>query len=70
IHKTLISMRDKGIGILLVSMELEEIFSLSDRILAIYEGRIMGETTPDKTTPEEVGLMMAGHKLEDIRQEA
>ncbi|BBJ27342.1 ABC transporter ATP-binding protein [Athalassotoga saccharophila] len=70
IHKTLISMRDKGIGILLVSMELEEIFSLSDRILTIYEGQIMGETTPDKTTPEEVGLMMAGHKLEDIRQEA
>lgn len=70
IHKTLVSMRDKGIGILLISMELEEIFSLSDRILTIYEGRIMGEVNPANTTTEEVGLMMAGHRLEDIRQEA
>lgn len=70
IHKTLVSMRDRGIGILLISMELEEIFSLSDRILTIYEGQIMGETTPDKTTPEEIGLMMAGHRLEDLDEEA
>ncbi len=70
IHKTLISMRDKGIGILLISMELEEIFSLSDRILTIYEGQIMGEVRPEKTTTEEVGLMMAGHRLEDIHGEA
>jgi len=69
IHKTLISMRDKGIGILLISMELEEIFSLSDRILTIYEGQIMGEVTPENTTTEAVGLMMAGHRLEDIHQE-
>ncbi len=71
IHKTIISMRDQGVGMLLISMELEEIFSLSDRILVMYEGQIMGEVTPQKTTTEEVGLMMAGHKLEDLRtQEA
>ncbi len=71
IHKSIISMRDQGVGVLLVSMELEEIFSLSDRILVMYEGQIMGEVTPQETTTEEVGLMMAGHKLEDLRaQEA
>jgi len=71
IHKTIISMRDKGVGVLLISMELEEIFSLSDRILVMYEGQIMGEVTPQETTTEEVGLMMAGHRLEDLRtQEA
>uniref|UniRef100_A0A7V3RFY1 ABC transporter ATP-binding protein n=1 Tax=Mesoaciditoga lauensis TaxID=1495039 RepID=A0A7V3RFY1_9BACT len=69
IHKTIVSMRDNGVGILLISMELEEIFSLSDRILVIYEGQIMGEVAPKSTTIEEVGLMMAGHKLQDLQQE-
>jgi simple sugar transport system ATP-binding protein len=69
IHKTIVSMRDNGVGILLISMELEEIFSLSDRILVIYEGQIMGEVAPKSTTTEEVGLMMAGHKLQDLQQE-
>ena len=67
IHKAIISMRDRGIGVLLISMELEEIFSLSDRILVMYEGEIMGEVTPETTSTEEVGLMMAGHRLEDLR---
>jgi len=48
-------------------MELEEIFSLSDRILVMYEGKIMGEVRPEETTVEEVGLMMAGKRLEEIR---
>ncbi len=69
IHKTIISMRDKGVAVLLISMELEEIFSLSDRILVMYEGEIMGEVTPETTSTEEVGLMMAGHKLEDLRSQ-
>jgi len=68
IHKTLVSMRDRGVGILLISMELDEIFSLSDRILVMYEGQIMGEVRPEETTREEVGLMMAGHRLEEIRK--
>lgn len=61
-------MRDRGVGILLISMELDEIFSLSDRILVMYEGQIMGEVRPEETTREEVGLMMAGHRLEEIRK--
>ncbi len=69
IHKTIISMRDKGIGVLLISMELEEIFSLSDRILVMYEGKIMGEVRPEETSTEEVGMMMTGHRLEDLRSQ-
>ncbi|MCD6450654.1 MAG: ABC transporter ATP-binding protein [Thermotogaceae bacterium] len=67
IHKTLIKMRGQDVAILLISMELEEIFSLSDRILVMYEGEIMGEVRPEETTVEEVGLMMAGKKLEEVR---
>jgi simple sugar transport system ATP-binding protein len=70
IHKTIISMRDEGIGILLVSMELDEIFSLSDRIIVMYEGEIMGEVTPDKISREEIGLMMAGHKKAEVLPES
>jgi len=69
IHTTLISMRDKGIAMLLISMELDEIFSLSDRILVFYEGEIMGEVTPDEVDREEIGLMMAGHKKAEVVRE-
>jgi simple sugar transport system ATP-binding protein len=69
IHKTLISMRGKGIAMLLISMELDEIFSLSDRILVFYEGEIMGEVTPDEVDREEIGLMMAGHKKAEVVSE-
>jgi len=68
IHKTILRMRARNVGILLISMELEEIFSLSDRILVIYEGEIMGETRPEETTFEKVGLMMAGHRLEEVER--
>jgi len=67
IHRQILRMREQDVGILLVSMELEEIFSLSDRILVMYEGKIMGEVRPEETTVEEVGLMMAGKRLEEIR---
>ena len=69
IHTTLISMRDKGIAMLLISMELDEIFSLSDRVLVFYEGEIMGEVTPDEVDREEIGLMMAGHKKAEVVRE-
>jgi simple sugar transport system ATP-binding protein len=69
IHKTLISMRDKGIALLLISMELDEIFSLSDRILVFYEGQIMGEVAPHEVNREEIGLMMAGHKKTEVVRE-
>ncbi len=67
IHKTLLKLRKEDVAILLISMELEEIFSLSDRILVMYEGEIMGQVRPEETTVEEVGLMMAGKKLEEVR---
>jgi len=67
IHRQILRMREQDVGILLISMELEEIFSLSDRILVMYEGQIMGEVRPEETTVEEVGLMMAGKRLEEIR---
>ena len=67
IHRTLLKLREEDVAILLISMELEEIFSLSDRILVMYEGQIMGEVKPEETTVEEVGLMMAGKRLEEVR---
>jgi general nucleoside transport system ATP-binding protein len=59
IHKQLIAMRDQGKAILLVSVELDEIRSLADRILVMFAGRIVGEVAPDATEGE-IGLLMAG----------
>ena len=59
VHQRLIEQRDNGRAVLLVSLELEEILSLSDRILVIYEGRIVGEFPPS-ATEEELGLAMTG----------
>jgi len=60
IHKRLIALRDQGVAILLVSVELDEIMSLSDRILAMCGGRITGERRPAETDERELGLLMAG----------
>ncbi|WP_208350672.1 ABC transporter ATP-binding protein [Pseudaestuariivita rosea] len=60
IHKQLIALRDQGKAILLVSVELDEILSLSDRIIVMFDGRIMGERLPDQTDEKELGLLMAG----------
>ena len=62
IHARLVAERDKGRAILLVSLELEEVMSLSDRILVMYEGEIVGELDPKQTTVEEMGLYMSGAK--------
>ncbi len=56
--------RDAGAAVLLISTELEELFAVSDRILVMYEGEIVGEVPPDRSLVEEVGLMMAGKKEE------
>ena len=56
--------RDAGAAVLLISTELEELFAVSDRILVMYEGKIVGEIPPDRSLVEEVGLMMAGKKVE------
>ena len=62
IHRKLVALRDDGCAILLVSAELEEVTSLSDRLLIIHEGRIAGEVDPKVATLEEIGLLMTrGH---------
>ena len=69
IHKQIVQFRDRGIAVLLVSLELEEVMSLSDRILVMYEGEIVGELDPKTTTVQELGLYMAGAKRQ-ARKEA
>jgi len=62
IHRQLVSLRDNGCAILLVSAELEEVTSLSDRLLIFHEGKIAGEVDPKTATLEEIGLLMTrGH---------
>ena len=70
IHSQLVSERDKGKAILLVSLELDEVMSLSDRILVMFEGKIVGEFDPKKITVQELGLYMAGAKRADKEGEA
>ena len=62
IHKQLVAQRDAGRAVLLVSLELDEVMSVPDRILVMYEGEIVGELDPKKTTVEELGLYMSGAK--------
>jgi simple sugar transport system ATP-binding protein len=64
IHKQIVAMRDQGTGVLLVSTELDEIFSLSDRIAVMYDGRIIDILPIDEATREGVGLLMAGVRRE------
>jgi len=60
IHRQILSMRDSGKAVLLVSVELDEILSLSDRILVMFEGQIMGEVLANHASEREIGLLMAG----------
>ncbi|MGV6848711.1 MAG: ABC transporter ATP-binding protein [Marinibacterium sp.] len=60
IHKQIVALRDAGTAVLLVSVELEEIFGLADRIAVMFDGHIMGERLPDQTDEKELGLLMAG----------
>lgn len=62
IHKQLISRRDAGKGVLLVSLELDEVMNVSDRVLVMYEGEIVADLDPKKTTVQELGLYMSGAK--------
>ena len=66
IHKQLVAERDAGKGVLLVSLELDEVMNLSDRILVMYEGEIVGEFDPKAVTVEELGLYMAGAKRDEV----
>ncbi len=62
IHSEIVKKRDAGAAVLLISLELDEVMSLSDRILVMYEGEIVGEFDPKKTTVQELGLYMVGAK--------
>ncbi len=66
IHKQLLRMREQGRGVLLISLELEEVMNIADRILVIYEGELVGELYPDKTNFQELGLYMAGAKKDAL----
>ena len=70
IHSEIVKKRDNGAAILLISLELDEVMSLSDRILVMYEGEIVGELDPKKTTVQELGLYMAGAKRDHVGKEA
>ncbi len=68
IHRQIVAQRDAGKAVLLVSLELDEVMTLSDRILVMYEGEIVGQLDPKTATVEELGLYMAGAKKEADKQ--
>ncbi|MFX1576099.1 MAG: ABC transporter ATP-binding protein [Promethearchaeota archaeon] len=70
IHKVLIEMRDKGVAVLLVSAELEEVRNIADRIAVIFEGQIVALRDPEKTDDRELGLLMAGLQSEQVGMES
>ncbi|MEG1994352.1 MAG: heme ABC transporter ATP-binding protein, partial [Oscillospiraceae bacterium] len=67
IHKRLVEERDNGKGVLLVSLELDEIMNVSDRILVIYEGEIVADLSPKEIHIKELGLYMAGSKRKEMQ---
>jgi len=74
VHRLLLTQREAGAAVLLISEELEELLSLSDRVYVIYEGEIMGEMKTDTTDPDQrlieaIGLMMTGTPLDQIHTE-
>jgi len=70
IHKQIVSQRDSGSAILLVSLELDEVMNLSDRILVIFEGAIVADLDPKETTVQELGLYMAGSRRKEAAHNA
>jgi len=66
IHRQIVEERDKGKAVLLVSLELDEVMDVSDRILVMYEGEIVGEFKPEEVTVEELGLYMTGAKRQEV----
>ena len=66
IHKQIVEQRNQGKAVLLVSLEMDEVLDVSDRILVMYEGELVGELDPKKTNPKELCLFMAGAKREEV----
>ena len=60
IHKQILKFRDEGNTVILVSSELSEIMSLSDRVIVMYKGKISGEVCPKEESTAAIGLLMAG----------
>ena len=67
-QKTLISERTKGNAVLLISTDLDEVLAVSDRILVIYEGAIIGQVIPGENTITEIGMMMAGMNIHEAHE--
>ncbi|MCL2217813.1 MAG: ABC transporter ATP-binding protein [Defluviitaleaceae bacterium] len=70
IHKQLLAQRDSGKAVLLVSLELEEVMNVSDRILVMYEGEIVADVDPKHVTFQELGLYMSGAKRDEVSVDA
>ncbi|MFA6801033.1 MAG: ABC transporter ATP-binding protein [Acholeplasmataceae bacterium] len=68
IHKQIVAARDSGKAVLIMSLELDEVMTLSDRVIIMYEGEIVGHFDPKKITVEELGLYMAGAKRQKIKE--
>lgn len=68
IHKQLVATRDAGKAVLLVSLELDEVMNVSDRILVMFEGEIVGELDPKTTSVQELGLYMSGAKRNTVKE--
>ena len=68
VHREIVASRDAGAAVLLVSLELDEVMNLSDRILVMYEGEITGELDPHTATMQEIGLYMAGAKRQNPKK--
>jgi simple sugar transport system ATP-binding protein len=64
VYKILIEQRDRGAAILLISEDLDELLSLSDRLIVMYEGRIVGEMQAEGADIQNIGLLMAGTRVE------
>jgi len=70
VHKTLVEQRDRGAAVLLISVELDEILALSDRIAVMFEGKILAILDAADATEEQIGLLMAGGTLEHGAEKA
>ena len=68
VHEQLLALRAAGLAILLISADLDELLSLSDRFLTLFEGRIVGELSSTEATRTKLGLLMAGHSLEEEKE--
>lgn len=67
IHDEIIRQRQIGAAILLISVQLDEVLKLADRILVMFAGRIVGEVDPDNTTEDEIGFLMAGRQAGEMK---